>query len=179
MSTLHASVIDTLRRWQPPTDDQRSLREAYLGFALARPDACDRTCAPGHFTASCVVLDAEARHVALVHHGLAKCWIVPGGHLEVGDASVAAAAAREVREELGLEVELDPHPLDLDCHAFTCRNSPPTRHYDVCFVGRAAPGAELVCSEESGQVRWWPVDAVPADVERLPELVAMALRRVH
>lgn len=177
-SSLHATTVATLRDWRPTDLRLVSLCEAYLGFLLAREDACQRTCVAGHVTVSCLLFDADHRHVALVLHGIAGVWIVPGGHLEAEDDSLVAAAAREVREELGVVVECDPEPLDLDCHAFTCRNSPPTRHFDVDFLAVAAPGTDLVCSEESREVRWWPVDRLPTDVPRLPHLVQLGLARL-
>ena len=46
--------------WEPPDEAQRALKYALLAFLDARPaDACDRSCVPGHLTASALVLDAS------------------------------------------------------------------------------------------------------------------------
>ncbi|MDF2824452.1 MAG: hydrolase, partial [Mycobacterium sp.] len=50
--TLRDSVAETLRDWPAPSPEQDALREAVLGFVLARPDSCQRSCEPGHITAS-------------------------------------------------------------------------------------------------------------------------------
>lgn len=163
--SAHADAVATLAGWGAPSAEQASLAEAYLAFLAARPDACERTCAPGHLTASALVLSHDLGSVALVLHGIVGAWLQPGGHLEAGDASLVDAARREVREELGLDVALDPVPVTLDCHRITCRGySSPTRHLDVRFVGRADAGARLRRSPESQAVAWWPVDALPEDV---------------
>lgn len=176
---LHRNAVATLSAWAAPSPSQSALRQAYLGFLAARPDACARSCAPGHLTASAMVFDHGLDHVALVLHRIVGAWLAPGGHLEATDLGVADAARREVREELGLEVDLDPVPVTLDCHAITCRGyAEPTRHFDVRFVGRAAPGASVRCSEESHDVRWWPLDALPDVFDEVRELVVAGRARL-
>ncbi|TVT17500.1 NUDIX hydrolase, partial [Amycolatopsis rhizosphaerae] len=63
--SLHRSAASTLDSWRPATAAQESLRQAFLGFLAAREDACARSCAAGHLTASVVLLDHERRHVLL------------------------------------------------------------------------------------------------------------------
>jgi hypothetical protein len=58
-----------LGAWEPPDEAQRALKYALLAFLDARPaDACDRSCVPGHLTASALVLDAAGEHVLLTLH---------------------------------------------------------------------------------------------------------------
>ena len=40
------------------------LRHALLAYLAARPDACARACAPGHLTASALVVDADGLVIA-------------------------------------------------------------------------------------------------------------------
>jgi len=50
-----------------------------------------------------------------------------------------------------------------------------TRHLDVQFVAHAPEGAEIICSEESLDLRWWPLDALPDDRDfGLTQLAAAA-----
>lgn len=177
----HADAQATLASWDAPTPGQAALAQAYVAFLAARDDACARSCAPGHLTASAIVFSHDLSAVALVLHRIVGAWLQPGGHLEASDVSLVAAAQREVREELGLAVDLDPVPVHLDCHPITCRGyTQETRHLDVRFVGRAAPGEELVLSEESHQVRWWPVADLPEAVfDEVRELVVAGLERLE
>lgn len=177
---LHADAVATLTDWVPPSPGQAALAQSYLAFLVARPDACERSCAPGHLTASALVFSHDLSHVALVLHRIVGAWLQPGGHVEASDASLRAAAEREVREELGLAVDLDPSPVHLDCHPITCRGyTHLTRHLDVRFVGRASEGAALVLSDESHRVAWWPVADLPGDVfDEVRELVQSGLVRL-
>lgn len=177
---LHADAVALLSTWRAPSPEQAALAQAYLAFLAARPDACDRTCTPGHVTASAVVFSHDLTHVALVLHRIVGAWLQPGGHIEASDGSLREAAGREVREELGLAVDLDPTPVMLDCHPITCRGyTHLTRHLDVRFVGRTRPDAPLVLSTESHAVRWWPVVDLPDGVfDEVRELVALGLARL-
>lgn len=163
---VHASVVDVLNRWQPSDPAQDSLRNAVLAFVLARDDACRRDCAPGHVTASTLVLDHTGTHTLLTLHPRIGRWVQLGGHCEESDPDVAAAAAREAREESGIAgLTVSELPVALHVHALTCSLGAPTRHLDLQFVARAAPDAHAAISEESLDLRWWPLDALPEDAD--------------
>ncbi len=168
-----------LAAWQPADADQRALKYALLAYLDARPDACDRSCVPGHLTASALVVDAAGEHAVLTLHTRLKRWLQLGGHCEPGDESLVAAALREATEESGISgLTIDPAPLRVDVHPLTCSLGVPTRHLDVQFLVRAPAGAEPVMSDESDDLRWWPLGALPAGDPSLAALAAAARRRL-
>lgn len=162
--SLHADAVSTLAGWRPALRSQESLREAFLGFLAARPDACSRSCEPGHLTASALVLDHAEEHVLLTLHPRVGAWLQLGGHCEPNDASLVGAALREAGEESGIEgLRIEPTPVHIDVHPITCSLGVPTRHFDVRFLVHAPPGARPVRSTESIDLRWWPVNSLPPD----------------
>jgi 8-oxo-dGTP pyrophosphatase MutT (NUDIX family) len=164
-AAVHADATQTLSRWQPGDPGQRALLQAFLGFLAGRPDACARSCVPGHLTASAVVLSHDRTQVLLTLHPRVGRWLQLGGHCEEGDAGLAAAALREATEESGIsDLEIDPQPLHLDVHPITCSLGLPTRHFDVRFLLHAPSGATPVRSSESLDLAWWPVTAPPPEV---------------
>jgi 8-oxo-dGTP pyrophosphatase MutT (NUDIX family) len=178
--SLHASVVDTLSAWRPTDPAQDALRLAVLAFVLARPDACERSCVPGHVTASTLLLDHAGERAALTLHPRLQRWVQLGGHCEDGDADIVAAALREAGEESGIAgLAVDPVPAAIHVHALTCSLGQPTHHLDVQFAARAPAGAELVASAESLDLRWWPLDALPDGVDfGLRQLVAAVTAQV-
>lgn len=153
-------------------------RTAYLALLEHEEDPLHRTGGPIHLTASAVVIDAPAEHVALVWHRKGRFWVQPGGHLEPEETDLLAAAQREVREEVGLsglEV-VGGGPAVLHRHALSAAFGSCREHWDVQFLLRAsAPAAQLPLrpSEETPEAIWvpWPrlgagparsTDALPA-----------------
>ncbi len=179
---LHLDAVTVITGFVPTSDAEASVRESFLGFLAARPDALWRSCAPGHLTASALVIDPSRRRVLLTLHPRVGQWLQLGGHCETGDHTLLDAAAREAREESGIgALSFDPVPIGLDVHPITCSLGVPTRHFDVQFVAVAPEGAEPVQSDESLDLRWFPWDRLPdgfaADLPRLVEAARQRLGR--
>ena len=79
------------------------------------------------------------------------------------DPDIVAAALREATEESGIaDLTIDPAIAAIHVHPVTCSLGVPTRHLDLQFIVHAPAGAEIVCSDESLDLRWWPLDGLPA-----------------
>jgi 8-oxo-dGTP pyrophosphatase MutT (NUDIX family) len=177
---LHADAVRVVTDLVPQSVAEASVRQGFLGFLAARPDATWRSCAAGHITASALVLEPVHGLVLLTLHPRAGMWLPVGGHCEPGDGTLLDVASREAREESGLgALSFDPTPLNLDIHPITCSLGVPTRHFDVCYLAVAAEGAEPVQSDESTDLQWFPWDALPdGAAPELPRLLEAARARL-
>jgi 8-oxo-dGTP pyrophosphatase MutT (NUDIX family) len=125
---------------------------------------------PGHITATGLVIEYGTGRMAMVLHGRLGRWLLPGGHIEVGDETIEAAAAREVLEETGLAVGKGTI-AGADVHGIPPGKGEPYHlHHDVLVAFTAVPQA-LVLSDESQAVRWvspaeFDAYGVPANVRR-------------
>ncbi len=183
MSGLHHEALAALRSWTTPDPSQEQLRASYVDHLERHPDGVARDCRPDHLTAGALVVSADRSRVLLTLHAKARRWFHLGGHCEDQDATLAGAALREAREESGIEdLVLDPVPLHLDRHEVSfCgpASTGPVGHLDVRYLALAPPSARPLVSEESLDVRWWPVDALPEPAGDLGPLVALALIRLQ
>lgn len=183
--SLRDSALATLTGWAPPSPAQAQLRDRYVRHLGTHPDGVLRRCRPDHVTASTLVLSHDGSHVLLTLHAKAQRWFQLGGHCEDGDATLLSAATREATEESGLPgLALDPEPVQLSEHAVPfCRvpgsddDGLTVHHLDVRFLAIAPVDAVPEVSEESLDVRWWPVGALPDPEPEMIELVTLALRR--
>jgi len=178
--TLHASALTLLEQWIPPTPRQAELRERYVAHLRAEPDGVLRECYPDHLTASTIVVSPDGERVLLTLHRKARRWFQFGGHVEPGDASLAAAALREATEESGIAgLVLDPVPVQLSAHPVPfCDPRGGATHLDVRFMAVVPADAVHAVSEESLDVAWWPADALPDPQPDLVELVALTRARL-
>ncbi|MCW2866570.1 MAG: hypothetical protein JWR20_758 [Marmoricola sp.] len=85
------------------------------------------------------------------------------GHVETGE-SVLAAAVREAREELGIEVaESDLEPIT-SLHRTGANGRAVDERVDWFFLCRTWSGdPELQEPDKAEALRWWPLDALPED----------------
>ncbi|MEZ0362078.1 NUDIX hydrolase [Mycobacterium sp. pUA109] len=178
MTNVRDSAIALLSGWAAPNAAQETLRHAVLAFLDARPDACARECAAGHITASALVLDHTGTRVLLTLHPRVGRWVQLGGHCDDTDPDIVAAALREATEESGITgLRIDPVLAAVHVHPVTCSLGVPTRHLDLQFIAQAPPDAQIGISDESLDLRWWPVDGLPADADAaLAYLVSRAPR---
>ncbi|UDY24608.1 NUDIX hydrolase [Nocardioides sp. Kera G14] len=181
-ATLRSSALGTLASWSAPTVDQEALRVRYVDYLAGHPSGVFREDRPHHLTASTLVLSADGGSVLLTLHAKAQRWFQFGGHLEPADETLVAAATREATEESGLAgLVLDPVPVQLSDHEVPfCGESAdgsPVHHLDVRFLAVAPAGAVHAVSEESLDVRWFPIDALPTEDPDMHELVGLALAR--
>lgn len=182
--SLHESAIAALRSWDTPDPGQDSVRHAVLAFLLGRPDGCERACMPGHVTASTLVLrghPTQAPEALLTLHPRFGRWVQLGGHCEPSDIDIVAAALREATEESGIaDLRIDPVLAAIHVHPVTCSLGVPTRHLDLQFLAYAEDGAQSVISDESLDLRWWPLDETPVEFDHgLAQLVAAAKSRAN
>ena len=162
-----------LAAWTAYDEPQDALRDRMLKV-LADPAAVTRDRFPEHLTAGVVVLSIDREQVLLNLHRKAGIWVHFGGHAEAGDDSLRAAATREGREECGLALpEITEQPVQLSVHEVGfCHPRGPVDHLDVRYAAYVDPLPPVV-SEESLQVRWWPVDDLPTDA---PDMIALIER---
>jgi 8-oxo-dGTP pyrophosphatase MutT (NUDIX family) len=182
---LARDLLETLRGWTPLDPDQRALADEYRAFVAERGAAAvDRDLGRAHLTASAFVLTPDLRQVLLCFHRKGGFWVQLGGHVELTDPSLAAAARREATEEGGI-ADLRPlgsAPLDVDRHDLGAGFARCDTHWDVGYGFVTDRAHAPVVSTESEAVAWWPVDALPSEVppgfaRRLHRAVRMAAAR--
>ena len=194
---LRADAQRVLGAWTAPDPGQERLRVELLAHCAEHPDAMAKQGPPAHLTASALVLNRSLDKVLLTLHAKAGLWLQFGGHFEPGDESVLAAeqrlrgytpgdesvlaaATREAREESGItDLELHPELAHLDRHALLASGfGRCSEHLDLRYVGVTDDEDGYAVSDESLDVAWWPVDALPGASGAELRPLAEAARRV-
>lgn len=180
----HEGLVADLRHAlaHAPRHTKEDRFEAWVWRALLDEDGpvlLTRHAAPSHFTASAIVVSPDARRTCLVLHRKLNLWVQPGGHFEPGDASLHGAAAREAQEETGLTGEVLRAPVLLSRHGAPCNPGVVDWHLDLQFA-LVADADALAVSDESLDVAWFAVEALPTDLASgVPQSVERAVDAVR
>jgi 8-oxo-dGTP diphosphatase len=99
-----------------------------------------------HRISAGVIVERNGRVLAVRHRrpGIYDFWVAPGGGVE-GDESLAAAAAREVREECGIEVRIGRMVYVEELF------NPECRHVKFWFTGEFVAGQPGVDSRAAAE----------------------------
>jgi len=105
---------------------------------------------------------------------------LPGGGLDPGE-SARDAAAREVGEEAGLAVELEPEPFAAADHYFIAAVGRSVNTRGVFFAGRVTAEAPQLKVEDDHTLLWMSPQAALVALDRDSHAWAVAawLRRLH
>ena len=127
-------------------------------------DACGfRQYASSQPTASAFVLDEDGR-ILLARRAYEPDvgkWDVPGGFLEEGEDPVEGLR-RELREEAGIEIDLGDF---VGVFTDTYGEPPDATHVlNLVWEARIAAG-DPTPNDDVSELRWFPKDALPEDVE--------------
>ena len=132
---------------------------------------------PGHITCSALVVHPEGTHVLLMHHHRHKRWLLPGGHVEREDPTLADAARRETLEETLVATRAAERSVlaGIDVHGIPARKGEPFHlHHDLIFLLRAESGT-FQTTEEAPRVAWCAMDEL-AQYEAPGNIVRAAVR---
>jgi 8-oxo-dGTP pyrophosphatase MutT (NUDIX family) len=152
------TVYDLVRSLDDPTDGELTKSRDLVLYILEHtptPFSRDQF-TPGHITCTGMVLSPFGDAILLVHHRRLDRWLLPGGHVEADDATIADAARREVVEETGVLLANDASPrlIGIDVHGIPPGKGEPYHlHHDLLFVFRARC-LDFQVSHESRAVAW-------------------------
>lgn len=127
---------------------------------------------PGHITCTALIFHPDGRQVLLMWHHRFKRWLLPGGHVESFDASLADTARREAMEETSVRLKDPPGVLaGMDVHGIPPKKKEPYHlHHDLVFAMLAA-SEQIAATVEAPEVAWCEVAGlarydVPANIVR-------------
>ena len=121
-----------------------------------------------------IVSDGHGR-IALIKRKDNELWALPGGGMELGE-SIEQGAVREVREETGLDVEVDglvgvyTNPQ----HVMAYDDGEVRQQFSLCFTTKLL-GGELQFDDESTDIAW----VAEGDLASYPMHPSMRLRVQH
>lgn len=137
-----------------------------------------------HFTATALVIDEKQRRALLLWHKRLQRWMPPGGHMEPNEIP-DQAAAREAKEETGLDVEIlgeeqedfyrntgyegrilkKPFAFFLErIPASEKRREPEHEHIDFIYRAHVRDPEQVLtlCAAESDHLRWFTREEIEA-----------------
>lgn len=154
-----APFLKSLREYQGRFPEEMETVSRFESLVSTHPDCFERTCLPGHLTASALIVSPTPNFkILFTLHRKLGLWLQLGGHAD-GDSDLEAVAMKEAEEESGLtRLEFAPGPrlTDIDIHRIPGRPGEPEHlHYDARYVIYADEREPLQISAESKDLRWF------------------------
>jgi ADP-ribose pyrophosphatase YjhB (NUDIX family) len=101
-------------------------------------------------------------------------WTPVTGIVDPGEEP-AVTAVREAMEETGVEIRVDRLVSTGVGDEVTYGNGDRAVYLDIAFACTWLSGEAYVADDESVEVRWWPVDGLPAMADEMEQRIASAL----
>jgi 8-oxo-dGTP pyrophosphatase MutT (NUDIX family) len=170
-----AETTDLVESFDAGSDDLAAKsKELVLGLLRHSDEPFSRRqFNPGHITCTALILSPDWTRVLLMHHHRHLRWLLPGGHVEEEDVTLAATARREAHEETGvlLEASTTGRLVGMDVHGIPARKREPFHlHHDLIFA-LMAQSDRFTLTEEAPKIAWCRPDEfehyqVPASIAR-------------
>lgn len=134
-------------------------------------ELCNRANFNGHITASGCIIHIPSREVLLLRHKSLNKWLLPGGHVDPTDNTLADAALREIEEETYLTADqlvpvnvIDGLPccVEINSHRIPHnerKNESNHDHHDFRFLfGYMGDKSITFNTHESTDYQWLSID---------------------
>ena len=106
----------------------------------------------------CVVLnDGKVLLLKRAHEPFNGYWVLPGGHVERNE-TVEEAAVREMKEELGIDVDVEKL-----IGIFSDPDRDPRGLVSVAFIVRPR-STNVHLNREASEYQWFPLDELPEKI---------------
>ena len=120
------------------------------------------------------VVRNERGEVLLARRADTGRWSLVSGILEPGEQP-AVGLAREIEEETGVVAEVEALAMVWTLPELTYPNGDRAQYLDLCFLARHVSGEARVNDDESIEVGWFELDALPALPDRQLRYLELAL----
>jgi ADP-ribose pyrophosphatase YjhB (NUDIX family) len=168
---IEQPLVQLLQTYNSICTQQQIIKQQMLDF-LSNANCFERTCLPGHFTASAFLLDKDERGALLMHHRKLNQWLQLGGHCD-GNNDLLAVAIKEAQEESGITqiIPLSQEIFDLDIHFIPPHKQDPQHlHYDVRFLLKVNSSESIQANHESLKLAWFNGDILPTNATSVTRL---------
>lgn len=113
------------------------------------------TCAVG----AIILHEGQILLVKRAHEPASGTWSLPGGRVRAGEA-LSEAVVREVREETGIDVEIDGFCGMVE-RILRDDDGAVEFHFVILDFYATPRSAELTAGDDAAEARWVPVDQLP------------------
>jgi 8-oxo-dGTP pyrophosphatase MutT (NUDIX family) len=157
-AVIVSDALATVENFAPGADGLAA-KSRELTLNLLRYTAAPfsrRQYAPGHLTCTALVLHPRVNKVLFMNHHRLHRWLLPGGHIEESDGSLADAAAREAAEETCVQIDRRTVPFlaGIDVHCIAGKKKEPFHlHHDLIWCFRAVT-EDIATTDEAPAVLW-------------------------